>query len=276
MKKYFLFLLIILSISFAFQVNAETSINSGFIPGQIWYSEEPLIEGNTVNIHTAVWNGEKDSLSTKVEFYDKNVILGSRDVVVAPSELKDVYVPWKITSGDHTISAKIISSLATVSGKKENITLNRILTISDKQSVAAVIKNDAGETVSEADSIKNQIDKASNEISNILPKNIETSVSNNFNGLDTLRSSTSTKVDALKDQTQKDIDSINNEVKSTSKTLDQKSNIEDAIQKPVTYIKLFLLTLLSFILGNKIVFYGIIIVIVFCILRFIYRKIRNK
>jgi len=276
MKKYIIFLLIIISVFSAPQVKAETSVSSGIIPGQIWYSKEPLVEGDTVNIHTAVWNGEKNSLSTKVEFYDKNVILGSRDIVLNPSELKDVYVSWKITSGDHTISAKIISSLATISGKKEKVTLSRVSTTSDKRSIAAVVKNSAGETVSGTDSIKYQIDKAGNEISNILPEGIGTSVSDNFSGLDTFRGSTSAKVDVLKNETQKEIDSFKNEIKTTSKIVDQKSNIEDAVQKPIAYIKLFLLSIISLILSNKIIFYGILILIVFFLLRLVYRKIRNR
>jgi len=59
MKKYFISLFVFLSVVFVMPVYAEVSAGSGFIPGQIWYSEESLIEGNTVNIHTAVWNGEK-------------------------------------------------------------------------------------------------------------------------------------------------------------------------------------------------------------------------
>jgi hypothetical protein len=65
MKKYFLFFLIILSVILAFPVYAETLVNSGFIPGQIWYSKAALVDGDTINIHTAIWNGEKDSISAK-------------------------------------------------------------------------------------------------------------------------------------------------------------------------------------------------------------------
>ena len=108
MRKLFIYSLLILFLTpVTFIYSAET-MNSGLIPGQIWYSSEKLVEGQTVNIYTAVWNGGKNPITMKVEFYDKNVILGSREVVVDPFELKNVSIPWKITAGEHAISAKII------------------------------------------------------------------------------------------------------------------------------------------------------------------------
>ena len=274
MKKYFLFSLIIFSTILALPVYAEVS-SSGFIPGQIWYSKEPLVEGETVNIHTAVWNGEKDPLSAKVEFYDKNVILGSRDVVLTTNELKDVYVPWKITSGDHVISAKIISSSATISGKKENIVLERIATGNNKQFVSVVVKNDQGKTVSGESALQDQIKKTTTEINNIVPEKVSSSISNSFAVVDDFRDRAFTQIEVSKKDTQQEINLLN-QPKDIIQTINEKSNVNDATKKPIAYVKLFLLTALAFILGNKIVFYGILIFVVFLILRFIYRKIRNK
>lgn len=273
MRKYFIFF-ILLYLVFSPKVFALES-TTGFIPGQIWYSKGPLIEGDTVNIHTAVWNGEKDIVSAKVEFYDKNIILGSRDVTLSPLLLKDVYIPWKVTSGDHVISAKIISSLATISGKQEKVVLSRITTSSDKQFVPVVVKNNIGEPVSEADMLKNQIDKTTSEINSIVPEKVSTSVSNVFSAVDDLRNKTLTQVDAIKNTTQKEIDKVLGTSTVASQNPAKVNNIQDAVKKPIAYIKLFFLSILSFIFGNKIVFYGILILIIFCILRFIYRKIRN-
>ena len=106
MRKLFIYLFLILFlVPLTFTYGAET-INSGLIPGQIWYSSEELTEGQTVNIHTAIWNGEKNPVTTKVEFYDKNVILGFREVVISPQELKNISIPWKITAGDHEFLLK--------------------------------------------------------------------------------------------------------------------------------------------------------------------------
>lgn len=272
MRKYFVFLLIILSTFLTLPVYALTPVNSGFIPGQIWYSKETLIEGDTVNIHTAVWNGESQSLAVNVEFYDKNVVLGSRDVVLAPLLLEDVYIPWKVTSGDHTISAKIISSTATISGKKEKVVLPRIVTANDKQFVSVVIKNNVGENVSETDIIKNKIGETTSGIANIVPDSISTSLSDSFTVLDNFRNKTLAQVDTSK----KEIGKVLGASTAAKENPTKINNIQDATEKPIAYIKLFFLSILSFIFGSKIVFYGVIILIVFFFVRWIYRKIRRN
>lgn len=276
MKKYFLFLFIVFSILFTQVSYAENISVSGFTPGQIWYSKEPLVEGETVNIHTSIWNGEENSLSVKVEFYDKNVILGSRDIIVKSSELKDVYVPWKITSGDHTISAKIVSSLEVISSdKKEDISLTRSSTSDYKQSVSTTVKNEKGETVDITDSIKTKIDDVTSSVTSLIPEDINNSVSDKFNSIEDLRSDTSIKLDTAKDEAQKELDSIK-EVNKENNNTNTKSSIEDVTEKPLAYVKFFLFSILAFIFSNKIVFYGLAVFIVFYIIRLIYRKIRNR
>ncbi|MCX6754195.1 MAG: hypothetical protein NTV03_04035 [Candidatus Nomurabacteria bacterium] len=244
MKKYFLFLIITISFLLSLKAFAETTINSGFIPGQIWYSKESLIEGETVNIYTAIWNGEKDTVSAKVEFYDKNVILGTREISISSGELKDVYIPWKITAGDHIISAKTISSTVMVSGKKEKVVLNRTTTANDKQFVPVLIKNAAGENVREADVLKNQIDKASNDIGSIIPDNVRTPITSGLGVVDNLRTNTLAQINTIVDATKKDIGQVlgtSTEPKISDK-INKVSSTQDAIKKPIAYIKgLFLM-----------------------------------
>ena len=62
MKKYFL-ILILFYLALSNITYAEVPTTTGFIPGQIWYSKEPLVEGDSVKIYTAIWNGDSDSLS---------------------------------------------------------------------------------------------------------------------------------------------------------------------------------------------------------------------
>ncbi|MCX6754745.1 MAG: hypothetical protein NTU81_02885 [Candidatus Nomurabacteria bacterium] len=276
MKKYFLFILFIFNTLLAVPVYVQASTNSGFIPGQIWYSKDTLVEGDTVNIHTAVWNGEKDSFAFKVEFYDKNVILGHRDVTLGSLELKDIYIPWKITSGDHVVSAKIVSSQVNVSGKKESVVIDRNITSDDRQFISVVVKNYLGEPISQTDVLKSQLEKTGLEINSIVPDSISSSLSGNISSIDSFRDKTFTQVDSVVKNTQKEINSFKNDIKGTSQSVDKKSNIQDATKKPITYLKLFFLSILAFIFGSKIVFYTILILIIFFILRFIYRSIRNR
>ena len=276
MKKYYFSTLIILFTFLVLPICVFAVTNSGFIPGQIWYSKDVLIQGDTVNIHTAVWNGEKESISAKVEFYDKNVILGSRDITLATLELKDVYIPWKVTAGDHIISAKIISSQQTVSGKKEQVTLGRNATSNDKQFVSVVSKNSKGEPVSGTDAIKNQIEDTSQKIGELIPESVSNTVSNGFTSVENFREETLVQINKTKDETQKELDQMKGVELTVSKSGIKKTSVEDATKKPITYIKIYLFAILSFIFANKIIFYGVLIFIIFLFLRFIYRRIRNR
>lgn len=276
MKKLFICLLIIFSIFYASSIYAEIFTNSGFIPGQVWYSKDKLIEGDTVNIHTAVWNGEKSSLSIKVEFYDKNVILGSRDIILDTLELKDVFISWKVTAGEHVISAKITSSLATISNKKEKVILGRVETSNDKQFVSVMIKNNLGESVTETDLIKNQIGKTTADISSFVPESISVPVGEGFNIVDDFRNNTLAKIDIAKTETKNEIGKVLGASTVASPNTEKVNNTDDYIKKPIAYIKLFFLSILSFIFGSRLVFYAVGIFIIFVIIRWIYSKIRNK
>jgi hypothetical protein len=84
------------------------------------------------------------------------------------------------------------------------------------------------------------------------------------------------KVDISKEETRKEIDELEGRDSVTKEKVNSEKKPLDATEKPIAYIKLFLLSVVGFIFGSKIVFYGLCATIVFLILRFIYRKIRHR
>ena len=254
---------------FLFSVCIPTTFASsvaGIIPGQIWYSEDSFSEGDTIKIYTAIWNNNKESITVKVEFYDKNVVLGTREIVILPDQVKDASVSWKVTSGDHTISAKIISSIITGKASKGQITLDRTSTIEDKKYIPAVVTKIDGTPATSADVVKSQFDKANLKIGEVIPDSVSKPVSGAVSALDTFRDETSVKIDEGKDKTKKQITEL--EGKSSTGS--------DGTEKPIAYLKLFFLSIVSFIFGYKIVFYGLIILLIFWILRSVYLKLRYR
>lgn len=272
MRKFLIIIIILLcSTSLAF---ADTTQTTGFIPGPVWYSKNPIVAGDNIKIHTVVWNGDVKELSTRVEFYDKNVILGTRDVIVPPSELKDVSISWLVTFGDHYISAKIVSSSINNGGKKEVINVSMKETAQNHLFVPIAIKEVDGVPASSGDVLKNQVNQATSDLKSILPTSVTDTISSNFNSIDTFRQNTNSTIKESKDNTQKEIDSLNSTVKPKEAVANQKPL--DATQKPIAYVKLFFLSVLGFIFANKIVFYGLCALVLFIIIRFIYRRIRNR
>ena len=275
MKRFFVYSIILLSI--ATSVSADTVATVGFIPNQIWYSKEPLVEGETVKIYTALWNGDAMSASFHVQFYDGVTILGERDVSISPQDVVDVSISWKVTAGDHSISAKISSSTSTTDGKKETIPLTTNTTITDHQFVPVLVKETAKVQV------QDQLDKVTTAVKDVVPD----SVGSTFSSVDSFRNSTYASIQASQKETQKEISALTQpeQVSSVKDTKNKKNPTIvvnapakplDVTEKPIAYVKLFLLSIVGYIFGSKIVFYGLCLCIVFILIRFIYRKVRNR
>jgi hypothetical protein len=278
MKKYLLFFILIY-LTFTGTLYASEFTTTGFIPGQIWYSTDPLVLGSTVKVYTAVWNNTSTPLSTNVEFYDGKVLLGTKYIVVPSLQLKEASISWKVTAGDHAISAKIISPSITTSGKKKNIILNRISTETDKKSISVTLDKTAGTSAEDSNIIKSQIDKAASSLDNIVPESISAPVTKNVGFIDSFRADTQENILKTKLEAEKRVEEFNKaDATTTDLVVNQtkKIGISDATDRPITYLKLFFFTILSFIFGSKVVFYLLIILILFFISRGIYRKIRNR
>ncbi len=106
MRKFGIILFLILSVLPIWNVYAQSS-NVGFVSGDIWYSKDPLEEGDKVNIYTLLFNPDKRELSGTVIFFNKTVFLGKKDFIVPANGVKDIYINWTVTAGSHTIFGKI-------------------------------------------------------------------------------------------------------------------------------------------------------------------------
>lgn len=290
MRKYFLLFILICFVftpaQYLFGANT-----TGFIPGQIWYSKDSFVESETVKIYTAIWNNSASALSAKVEFYDKNVILGSRDVLIGASSLKEVSISWKVTSGDHLISAKIISPSISNGGKKESVTLSNSVTEVDKRFIPIVINTVEGKPATSSDIVKSQVEKVTSSVTDAIPDSISEPTMESMGALDDFRANTLKTISSAKIETQQELKELNKNTDSNSKNINTNSSIEkstktptvkpktdvvDATEKPIAYLKLFFLSILSFIFGSKIIFYFVVFLVVFFVIRFVYNKIRNR
>ncbi len=270
MKKYKIFFIFVL---FVFCFAKPVFAISGFLPKQIWYSSDKLVEGETVDIYTAVWNGEDKTYLLKIGFFDEEELLGERDIALKPGEIRDVSIGWKITAGDHIISARILSSEIVVStGKKESVTLRYNETEEDKQRIDALKKKQI-KTKEEETNIGSDFITVANSV---IPKEISQPVSKGYQGVDLFREKTYSKISTSRDEAKEELETIKKEEVSLKDNPNKKQNKEDAFKKPFVYIKLLVLGILSLIFSNKIIFYPLVIFLIFIVLRFSYRKIKGS
>lgn len=114
---------------------AATSADIGFISSNIWYSKDSLSDGETVKIYSAVWNGSSNIFEGKVSFYDKDILLGERNVKVSPENIGVAFVDWNVTAGDHKILAKISEAVTINGNEKTNVVIDNSVTPSLKETV---------------------------------------------------------------------------------------------------------------------------------------------
>lgn len=86
------------------------SPNTGFVSDKIWFSEETINEGDNVKIYTAVFNGEEKAVKFSINFLNGDTILSKKDVSVASGETKTVSADFKAVLGHHDLFAESIKA----------------------------------------------------------------------------------------------------------------------------------------------------------------------
>jgi predicted RND superfamily exporter protein len=264
MKKYFLFLLVLSFVCPFFFARADVSNNLNFLPNEVWYSEENLKEGKTVNIYAGLWNGTDNLVNTKVEFYDKSTLLGSREVSVESKKLREVSVSWKITAGEHTISAKIISPKSVVAGEDEDLKIKDNATKNDRLNISVVVKDDKGEEVKTSEALDGIVDKAEEKVNDILDEDVKEKISVSLGAVEEYRLEKGEQIKEFEKEAEEKVEQIKSEDE------DEQEGLTGAM------IKMYFWKIISFIFENKTVFYIVTIVLTFCVLRAIYRAFRHR
>ena len=293
-KKIIIISLIIFSIFPLKNIFAQTN-NVGIIPSNIWYSKDPFEEGDKIKIYTVVYNSDPKELSGSVIFFDNNVFLGKGDFMVSGKSTTDVSIDWTATSGDHDIFAEIQNAKFLISaGKYQDVYLAENKTTESKITVAkkevATLPNISNISSTITDQITNIASSASDitqSIKNNTPPILVNTMNSTSNVLEKLRTSVGSSLETSKINVQKEIESLNsneipqnsssessNKIKTaTIKQNDPKNFDKTGILKPLKYVELFFLTIFSFLFKYKILFYGLIILILFFIIRFIWHLI---
>jgi hypothetical protein len=259
-KKFFIVFIIIWSLLPVNKTLAQSS-NAGFVPGNIWYSIDPFEEGDKVKIYTVLFNPDPREFSGTVIFFDKATFLGKKDFAIAGRGVKDISIDWVATLGDHTIFAKIENAKFLISPNKyENVYLSGNQTEESKRTVNKKIS-----TKTNTDSVIT-IPSISKVISDGTPDIISKPIIATTDSIENLRENIGLSSKQNIEKTKQEIHPVPDK---SGKKITEPSNLV----KPFKYIKLFSLYLISFIFNNKIIFYGIFVLIVFLFLRFLWRKI---
>lgn len=264
MKKHILFLLVPFLFCPFFNLQAEVINDLSFMPENVWYSGGELKDGEVVNIHTAIWNGLDDKVLTKIDFYDSETLLGSRDLLIEQKSLSEASISWKVTAGEHYISAKIISPKSVIDGVEKDIKVSSNETKKDRQKISVVIKDEDGEEVKTKDAFNGILGQAEDKVKDILNEDTERKISVVFESIEKYRLDKAEQVKGFADGMKEKIDEI-------------KSEDEEAEEGLAGYnVKFYFWKIVHFIFDNKIAFYVVSGLLLLSILRAIYRAFRHR
>jgi len=257
----FLLLLFLLPIN---NLKAQVS-NVGFVPSNIWYSKDPFVEGDKIKIYTLIFNPDARELSGTVIFFDNDTLLGTKKFVLPAKSANDISIDWTVTAGDHTIYAKMENAKFFIAkGKYEEIYVAENQTEKSKRTVAKTIiektKSDSTEVVTNSDPIAN----INNFVKEKTPPAVSNTIDSTVNVLEKTRENIKENVVDKKDEVKKEISALNE---------NKGENNSSKVMKPLKYVELFFLNLFSFITTNKTIFYCLILLVTFLILRFLWRLI---
>ncbi len=289
-KKIGIIFFLILSFLPAQNTFAQTE-NVGIIPANIWYSKDPFEEGDKIKIYTVVYNADTRELSGTVIFFDYNIFLGKTNFSVSGKSTTYVSINWTVTAGNHTIFAKIENAKFLISKDKyeevylaENKTEESKVTISKK--VVSNISNNINDKVAGTTNI---ISNAVDTVKSNTPPIVTNTINTVSDSLESIRTNLDSSTNINKEKIQNEINVLNKVQDSPEKeiSLDKTTNKEtlniyskikskdttNLVQKPFKYVELFFLTIFSYIFKYKILFYGLIIFIIFIIIRYIWRLI---
>lgn len=254
MKKLTLSLCIFLfSFSVCHTVQAET-VNAGFIPAPIWFSAEKLEKDVSTKIYTLVYNTENEPIALTVSFYDGDILLGKKVVTVPAKSSKEVSIDWKVTLGDHAIRARI-------ENPHKGSSVGEMISVSSNET-------DVIRFTVLADLLDNSLPKISDEEKASIEENksvILSGAEEVLNSIDDFRSRNASKTEKEIKET-KELISKNKEINLNLTSMAEKGT---GIKSPIQHVKLFFLKIIDFILTNSWAFYGLIILIIFLLVRFL-------
>ncbi|MEK7662002.1 MAG: hypothetical protein AAB355_00660 [Patescibacteria group bacterium] len=234
--------------------------NAGFTPGNIWYSKDPFFAGDTVDIHTLVFNSNEGELSGVIEFYDGENILGKISVNV-PSNggFKDASISWRATEGYHKIFAVIKEPKITLRGASSKVSLGNGTTDASEKLVAAIAIG------SIASSSKGYIEEKINLIKEYADKNLPEPVIKTANVI-------GLTLEEMRGKSKIWADNKGIEAREVLAEF-EKNGVVSTVKKPLYYAYAFISDAVSYFFGNKYLFYGGFIVFVFLFLRFVKRSL---
>ena len=236
------------------------------------YPENPK-DGDTVALTATLQNAETEDLRGAVSFYDGSILLGKKDITIHPGTIGTASISFAVNAGSHSFSANM-GSMTTVSngGTTEplpvaiaKVTLPDLYVTKDTSAFGAQaigLKASA-----QAAPILDKVGELQNKVVESVPASVKDNVNTTKSTVESWRTSNADSLAKATESAQKELDVIQKRAEQEAKKTGKPSASTRYIDSPLAYIKLFFLTMLSYMYGHPNVFYSVIGVFSFLVLR---------
>ena len=239
-----------------------TSVSIGFaqteFPAGLMHEPKTFSPGTTVTFTALVYNNSKTSVTYEIVLTNQEKPIGKKLITVPALTAKPALFPWKATEGSHLFKATI-NKATNAQGKPVPITQPFT-----EESFTVTTEGLAETRQPASDAVNTVKEKATQWLGYV----------------DAWRQKERAKAVTKRDYWKKEMDAplvhpaaenLNQPERADGKSLPALPKMSGS-QKPMTYISYFWFLLLSNLFSSGALFYGVSIVVVFLLLRFIWTR----
>ncbi len=264
-------LLFIFSVSFA-------SAATGFLNSPLWITPEFPKEGDVVKVSAAFHNGETQTLEGRILFYDKGVLLGEKDINVLPGDAVIASVTTNVGAGDHIFSSKI-EKLQKVSSSGETSPFY-VQVDGATMSKIFVGKTTTYSTEAASGETSSGITAGVNSIKNKIEENFSGGVVNSskniFSRFDNWRIKMAGNLIDKKLVYSKKVSDFEENYKSMQKKGEIIPKTTSYFNRPLIHLEYYGILAIAAVFSQPIMFYIAGVLLLFFVLRFVWRRIRRR
>ncbi|OGI77094.1 hypothetical protein A3C57_02735 [Candidatus Nomurabacteria bacterium RIFCSPHIGHO2_02_FULL_33_12] len=250
--------------------HAAMLTNAGFTSDEIIVSNSTPESGLTVKLSIPIYNESDGVLSGIVRLYVDDKKISEKSFILKPGEFDGATFPWIAIKGNHDFLFKFEETMIQYPKKPKEIVV--LYNREAKISIFTQFK------VGEEDKIVSKEDAILKEYEVV--GTIDTKTNTESIGIDSYRKDFLYDIEQKVGIIKKDIsESVKSNQEYEERLIDLRKSVpgsDGQLLTPLQYLYAWILGAVAYILSNMYIFYGLIALILFILIRFIAHKVRHS
>jgi hypothetical protein len=246
-------------------VYAEMVKNSGFTSSSILVTNDTPIVGETVRLSIPIYNETKGVVSATVRLYENDKKIAEKTIVLKTGEFSGFSTEWKAVSGDHNFEIKLEDTFLQLPKSTKNIV------VLENRYAKVLVKTQGSDNNQAQD--ESGLLKEYTVVSEEQKSPMES-------GIDSYRQDflydAEIKINSIRQDISESVKQNTEYEKRLNELRDTLPRADGSLLTPIQYVYAWTLGALAYVLSNAYMFYGLIALVLFLVLRFIIRRVRRR